>query len=48
MMIITLPISDDEQQFGVVTDRAQGGSSLEVGVNFVHLEEHVSLEGWLS
>ena len=25
-----LIISDDEQQFGVVTDRAQGGSSLKV------------------
>ena len=31
MTIITPSISDDEQQFGVVTDRAQGGSSLEVG-----------------
>jgi len=26
-----ITISDDEEQFGVVTDRAEGGSSLEVG-----------------
>ena len=30
-----LIISDDEQQFGVVTDRAQGGSSLKVAPMYI-------------
>ena len=49
--------SDDKQQFGVVTDRAQGGSSLEVQPLFKITsmflcqnrlpEKHDILAGWL-